>query len=121
MKNKKIVINIKQVIMPGKRAQPTEDEYVEDTFVKEEEDSDDEEEEDLSVDGEEEDETEGFKMPDFFDRFGMGDWGGMLTMFIIAVIAILMTAHFMEIDLGSLLGTSEEGASLIDNAVEGGQ
>lgn len=95
--------------MPGKKKSvDIEDEPVENTYVKEEEDSDVEEEEEMSDAGDD-DEVEGFKMPNIFDTLGFdfGDWGGIVTMVVMAILAIIFFAQFMEIDLfdmSSLLG-----------------
>ena len=94
--------------MPGKKNKSVdiEDEPVENTYVKEE-DSDVEEEE--MSDAGDDDEVEGFKMPNIFDTLGFdfGDWGGIVTMIVMAILAIIFFTQFMEIDLfdmPSLLG-----------------
>ena len=97
--------------MPGKKNKSVdiEDEPVENTYVKEEDSDVEEEEDDMSDAGDDAEEVEGFKMPNIFDTLGFdfGDWGGIVTMVVMAILAIIFFAQFMDIDLfdmPSLLG-----------------
>tara|TARA_X000001036_G_scaffold319796_1_gene298289 strand:+ start:5765 stop:6109 length:345 start_codon:yes stop_codon:yes gene_type:complete len=109
--------------MPGRKKTDVseEDPAEENVYIKEEEDSDAEEEEMMSDAGDDDDEVEGFKMPNVFDNLGFdfGDWGGIITMFVLAVIVILLVVQYMEIDLfdmPSFLGGGDESAGLLDGA-----
>ena len=82
--------------MPKKSYEETdESDHVEFPEVEEEED-----EEDYDSEGEEDD-TEGFSMPNFLESLGlpnMGDWGGLLTILILVLIILAVVSQFYDLE-----------------------
>ena len=87
--------------MPKKTKDTENEEPME---MREEEEEEDEPEGDYESEDDEE-LTEGFKMPNMFELMGIpdtGDMGGLATVFIVAVLMILIFMSVFEVNMDSL-------------------